>query len=421
VRRGEGLRADAVRVLAGLLAAVLSACTAAGSDAGPGTPTVVENEAPALGGERAWKVDSVPVLTVGAGDRRAEAGDTLYEFNDINGAKLLADGRIVVAVMGSHVLRFFDKSGTFVGSAGRKGDGPGEFRQILELFRIRGDTLVVADHDYDLETFAPDGKYVDDRRSRRAREAQVRSAVALDDGTLYAVEFSHLEPEGALRRRMLRLMRLDSRSGELDSIGTFPGILHTKRVPGRPDRNVGFMPTAVFGALGDSLVTGNSSRYELELRSRDGKLLRTIRRAWDAPPVTDDLKARFRDHYLNRPGEGGRPFSDSWKRQQQPFLDSDPFPPTLPAFLGVIVSRERDVWVQQYDVQSLFRQTWSIGTQSLDVPSNWDVFSSDGRWLTTVELPARFTLLDVAGDRLLGLVQNEDEEQGIRVLRLVKP
>jgi hypothetical protein len=403
------------------MAAVLSACTAAGSDAGPGTPTVVENEAPALGGERAWKVDSVPVLTVGAGDRRAEAGDTLYEFNDINGAKLLADGRIVVAVMGSHVLRFFDKSGTFVGSAGRKGDGPGEFRQILGLYLMRGDTIVVSDDHYDLEWFTPEGASIREGPARRAADWRSQTVGVLDDGRVIGVEFSHIETAGRVNHRMLLVLSLDTRSGAVDSLAVVPGIRHTAHIPGLGYDNVKFTPGAFFVALGDSLVTANSATYEFAVRSPAGGASRVVRRRWTADLVTPELKERHRHYYVNMLGENRKPAPQALRRQRERLLAVDPYPDSLPAFQELLASRDGDLWVQRYEIESTLHQAFSIGNQAVDVPAIWDVFDRSGRWLTTVELPARFTLLDVAGDRLLGLVQNEDEEQGIRVLRLVKP
>jgi hypothetical protein len=137
--------------------------------------------------------------------------------------------------------------------------------------------------------------------------------------------------------------------------------------------------------------------------------------------VTPDLRARHRVLFLDQLADGRWMPSPALRRQRERILAADPYPDSLPAFQAIIASHEGELWVQRYEIQSTFRQTARVGTQSLDVPATWDVFSRAGRWLTTVELPARFTLLDVAGDRLLGLVQNEDEEQGVRVLRLVKP
>lgn len=384
--------------------------------------TLIESDAPTLPPDRAWRVETAPVLTIGAGDSRASAGDTVYEFHEINGAKLLGDGRIVVAVMGSHALRFFDDEGAYLGAAGRYGDGPGEFRQIMGLFRIRGDTLVVSDNLVELDWFSGRGESVPTRRRPRDEAAFNSSVAVLDNGTAFELEFSRHEAQGRHRRRILRVMRVDRRSGRTDSVAAVPGILNAGVAPGRLGENtVAFSPRPHFVTIGDTLVIGSSDRPELELRDPAGGLLRRIRWVLPAMPVSAALKRDWKEHYLHRNDEQGVAFTTAWRRQQQPFLDSDPFPDSLPSILAIVASREGELWVQRYDARSVFRQTWSVGTQSLDVPAVWDVLARDGRWLTTVELPARFSLLDVAGDRLLGLIQNDDEEQGIRVLKLVKP
>lgn len=89
--------------------AVVLLVAACGDDArdvrAPAGSVVVVNEAPRLDSTRAWRLQEAPVLTIGAGDPRAAAGDTLHTFNDVVGASLLGDGRIVVADMGSSSLR----------------------------------------------------------------------------------------------------------------------------------------------------------------------------------------------------------------------------------------------------------------------------------------------------------------------------
>lgn len=379
---------------------------------------MTENQAPTLEGARVWRAAPEPLLTIGAGGERALAGDTLYEFTDIAGGQLLADGRVVVAVMGASTLRFYDSTGRFERSAGRKGAGPGEFRQILALYRMRGDTLAVNDHYLELDWFGPDGRSIRRGRASRDEFAQLQTVSLLEDGTYFGIEMSHREPSGRFTRRMLTLLRVDVTRGTVDTVATLPGILESSRAPGFEPQPVIFTPTHHFAALDDSLITANSATYELFVRSRDGPIGRTIRRAWTGTAVDERLKEEYKEYHLTRPGA---PLSARWRRQQERWFSLDPYADTYPAFQRILTSHEGDIWVQRYEPRSVFRRNWSLAAQWSDESSTWDVFARSGRWQTTVELPARYTLLDVRGDRLLGLTVNDDEEEGVQVLRLLRP
>jgi hypothetical protein len=382
---------------------------------------VVDNARPMLDEPMAWRVDSVAVLTLGAGSPREETSDTLSEFNDIVGARFLSDGRIVVAVMGAHALRFYDAEGNFVNAAGREGDGPGEFRQILKLFRMRGDTLAVNDNHVEVDWFDANGVALRRGRARRDGNVQLQSVAMLESGTYFGVVAAGTKPVGRLQQRQVGLIRVRPERGDVDSVAVLPGILETRLAQGVPPQVAVFTPQFLIAALGDSLVTASSGAYELYVRGADGGVGRTIRRQVDGTPVSADLKERYRAYLLDRRDENGQPFPVRWRRQQERFLATDPFADTLPRIQALLVSHEGQIWVARYAVASEFRRNWSVGTQWLDEPVSWDVFEREGRWLTTITVPPRFTPLDVRGDRMLGLVANDDQEQGVRVLRIVKP
>src|SRR5690606_16568229 len=160
----------------------------------------------------------------------------------------LADGRVVIAVMGSSVLRFFDASGRFVRSAGRNGGGPGEFRQIMALYRMRGDTLAVNDNLTEIDWSAPDGRSIRRGRSSRDEFSQLETVALLGDGTYFGIKMSHHEPGGRLVRRMLTLIRVEPATGAVDSIAPLPGILETPRLPGQSPSQVAFTPNVHFAA-----------------------------------------------------------------------------------------------------------------------------------------------------------------------------
>jgi hypothetical protein len=76
--------------------------------------------------------------------------------------KVLSDGTIVLFDRGSIQLRFYDRSGKFLRSAGREGDGPGEFRRGTSLVGVLpGDSLVLEDvfAKRRVSIFTPSGDY----------------------------------------------------------------------------------------------------------------------------------------------------------------------------------------------------------------------------------------------------------------------
>ncbi|HEX7089282.1 MAG TPA: hypothetical protein VF192_04060 [Longimicrobiales bacterium] len=88
-----------------------------------------------------WTVSETPRRRHGA-----EGQGPSHELYQVRGAYRLSDGRLVVANAGSRELRFYDGTGEYLGSAGRKGEEPGEFRWIDSLFVVADDSLVVVEN-----------------------------------------------------------------------------------------------------------------------------------------------------------------------------------------------------------------------------------------------------------------------------------
>lgn len=93
----------------------------------------------ALGQER-WTVDARPVL-----DIRAESASGDHQFHSPAGAVRLRNGTIVVADAHGGMVAFFGKRGELLRSAGREGNGPGEFRHVAWLAQCGGDSVFVWD------------------------------------------------------------------------------------------------------------------------------------------------------------------------------------------------------------------------------------------------------------------------------------
>jgi hypothetical protein len=71
--------------------------------------------------------------------------------------------------------------------------------------------------------------------------------------------------------------------------------------------------------------------------------------------------------------------------------------------------------------RSVFRTPGPVRTQTMAVATRWDVIDANGRWITTVDLPERFTPVEIGADYVAGPARDEDEVEQVLVYRLRKP
>jgi hypothetical protein len=124
---------------------------------------------------------------------------------------------------------------------------------------------------------------------------------------------------------------------------------------------------------------------------------------------------------MNMPGEDGRPMPPAMKARMMQSLERAVYADRLPSFGKMIADKAGNLWVQQYDYRSIFYTPGPVRTQTMAVASKWFVIDPRGRWLTTVDLPARFTPVEIGADYVAGLARDEDEIEQVRVYRLLKP
>jgi hypothetical protein len=87
-----------------------------------------------------WKVGPRPLTVIGA-----SGGGPEQELSGVTSAVRLPDGRVAVANNSPLEVRVYSASGALVSRAGRRGEGPGEFRGRITLHPHSGDSLLVFD------------------------------------------------------------------------------------------------------------------------------------------------------------------------------------------------------------------------------------------------------------------------------------
>lgn len=382
---------------------------------------IVLNTQPILPAARAWRLDPKPTLEIGGPDQKT-AGDTLYEFNLVMGIVRFADGRIAVGVQGASAIRFYDATGKFLKAAGRRGQGPGEFRQIMKVRMTRGDTLFVTDLG-EVEYFTGRGEFVRQGASRSARAGNfIYPGAVFADGSYAGVDWNDRRPPPTGRAiRALPLLHVSADGSKIDSLGMTPareGVFDGQSPFGR---EVVFASGRVLESDGQRLFSALPATYEIEELTRAGKVVRLIRRDAPRAPVTSAAKDAYRARVTSSPGEDGRPMPPAMQARREQMLAQAVFADHFPAFSALLADRAGNLWVQRFDYRMTFYRPGPVSTMTIAAPTTWDVFDTRGRWLCAVEMPERFTPLEIGADYVAGLARDRDEIEIVRVYRLAKP
>lgn len=376
---------------------------------------VITNAAPLLPAAAAWRLESAPFLQVGG-----LSADSLDEVDLVMGVGRLGDGRWAVAVQASSAVRFYDARGRFTGHAGRKGDGPGEFPQILGMQVLRGDTLLVVDNT-GIQYFSAEGRFVRQGAGRRRAAGYVYPKVVLEDGSYVGVSDPGGIPPAGRARPVAVLRRVSADGARSDSILT---VEWAEQVfDGRRPYGifVVFGSATVLGGGAQRLLLGSPTRPEIAEHAPSGALRRLIRLARERTPVTGTHQEAYRAYRRAAPGEDGRDLSPAMREFVERQLERVVFAEALPFFGSILTDGAGHTWAQRYDYRQEFRTPGPVRTQTMAVPSVWDVIDGSGRWLCTVEMPARFTPLEIGVDYVAGLSRDEDDVEYVRAYRLVKP
>lgn len=361
--------------------------------------TIVQNSRPLWDGAGPWRVVEHPTLSIGSAEGPEE--NQLYRVID---ATRLEDGRIAIANLGSHEVRFYDADGRFRSASGGEGRGPGEFSS-MGLLWIARDSLLV----YDLNSgmrisvFTLDGEFV--RSFVLDRTTDGRFVVPVDlfsNGrvlTLVARRDQEISSGLALDTALLLTYTPEGRLA--DTLGWFPEDERylVKQVDIVASTRRPFGLAAQRAMWGERMYFGSSATYEIGLYAMDGTLERLIRAPLANPPVT----AAERAEYERRQLENRSRTAPIWREIQRQIE----LPDTKPAYGKLLVDAAGNLWVADY-------------AREREQLNHWNVFDADGRWLGPVDTPAAMIVYEIGRDYVLGLWQDDLEIEYVRLHELVK-
>ncbi|HSR41508.1 MAG TPA: 6-bladed beta-propeller [Longimicrobiales bacterium] len=349
-----------------------------------------------------WSVGSEPTLSIGVLEGAPEE-----ELHQVAGAARLSDGRLAILDAGTDRLRVFGPDGAFLHEVGGPGEGPGEFVDPTLAGRL-GDTLLV----YDLRLRRLTRVHPDDGPGASIPVPADGGGFpvprgVLADGTVIfggGMYFSSADgfPSGVVRTPSpFRSVSPDGRVAA--RFGEFPGAEMFARVD-----DGGFMARSLpFGritvaAASDSLVwIGTADAWQLEVYDPSGRLVRLQRLAAPRRPVTSAMvDALLRDAVEGVDDEDEeRALRELWAEMPPADL--------VPPYDDLVVGRPGSLWVRDHRLPGRER----VG---------WTVFAPAGHAVGRLELPSRWSLLEVGDDELVVRAPDDLGVERVRVYPLVR-
>ena len=379
---GNAIRWSGARIVAaGMGAILLAAWGTNGSGERRGQPKE--------GTEQDARIDTVPLLTIGD-----DPHDPLHR---VSGALLVGDTLIIAQ---SASLRFYDRrSGQFLLRAGRRGDGPGEYREISSLHRV-GERLYTYDF-FSRRVTVWDLSGALERTVDIGYWAPYRTpdlvGVFGDGSFLFAAEFrDHGNPARSpmFRRNVMVLGRYDLDGLLVDSLGYYLGPERYVAPNERGGQTYGQPPPfgrgSSAGVIGDEFYILDNKVAMIPVFDTAGALVREI--GPDTPPdplrISREDRRRFAD------------FDD---------IDRDDLPRFYPFYSWGSAVVGGTIWIQDY----LDRER--------DQGTGWTVYSHEGEQLRRVTTGERLKILAVSGDVAVVVHYGGWDVETVQLRRIVSP
>lgn len=374
---------------------------------------IVESASPAWAAGMGWEVADSPKVRIGVIEGAPE-----YLFSNIEGALLLAGGRLAVADRGSSQVRFYGADGTYERFAGGPGGGPGELGYIRGLGRCGADSVYVFELNYNNVVFTSDGQYVREGRPWDvAAEAERPYELACNDRGFYAaVGWAIRDPQAP----SIGFHRAEAPAWILAPVGAAPneplarvpgaGLVMTARLgPVLSSERLGtargsgphpFGRAARISVTDDGIYLGTGENFEVRRYAFDGSLAAIIRWAGHDVTIRDEDIAAYRETLLASAEEARRP---AIERQLMEMEN----PPQFPTYVAMLVDAGGNLWLQRF-------------RRPADVVQEWTVLSPDGALLGSVRMPDGLSVTDIGEDVVLGVHRDGLGVERVQVHSLLK-
>lgn len=344
---------------------------------------------------------SSPVVVIGGYDERAG-----HALDDVVDATRLSDGRIVVAQQRSAELRVFSAEGAYLTTWGGEGEGPGELQHILDVQRLRGDTLVVLSARPGVTVYDSTGSFV--RSTRLSTYSGDFIPCRIGEGNWRILPDGHL---GTILEDNFGALSGGCPPTPSDGWRT-SGLVARRSVPNPTLDTVGLVPATertgtnyrVFG--GSLLVAWAPERAYLGDTTADSILVTNLRgdRIGAIPAPFDAVAIPLSSMEQERRSQVVGPGVVRWG-------DSYQYPTHFPRFGRLLVDAEGYLWVMAYPVADSPIESWRLdrpyGDYVEEGGSRWAVVDSTGARVASLRTPPGLFVFEIGADEVLGLVKDD--------------
>lgn len=359
--------------------------------------------------DESWTVEQD--LVIGTAE-----GEAHFQFGQISGLDVDADGRIYVMDQQASEVRVFDDDGAFVLAMGQAGAGPGELSQGAgPVFVGPGDTVAVPDIvQQRITRYTPTGETAASHPLPMTGGIAARWMEDRDHTLVQQAVVMQFPGQEEVEPRNLLLRRAPS-GAILDTLLELPVSRTVSFAGGQP--SITLFESEPMWAIDHEgrIYWGVNSEYSLKVHSADGELERILARDHERRPVTSSDQTEYR-----------RIIEGLWRDQgmnaQALAMMSQAlnFAEFYPAYANLMAGPGGTLWIQRIQTPD---EVMELG-DAFDIQdmgsATWDVFDPDGRLLGAVRMPPRFNPLLFQEDVIYGVLRDDLDVQYVARMRIVR-
>lgn len=356
----------------------------------------------------AWRVEEV--LSIGSVE-----GDIVYQFGQIAGVDVDADGNLYVADTQAQDVRVFDPEGNHLRTLGGPGSGPGEMGLGVTGVFVVGDRILVPDlGNQRIDLFSLDGTSLGSQRLDLASGGVPLRWDAYTGGRLIVQKRAINTGDSTVAPRGDPLVTVTEEGVPPDTVAVLPPGQSFQLSSARPQVRI-FEPEPVWDASPDGrILTAINSGWRLEVWGADGSLERIVTRPFERKPVSDRDKRVIMDAIRELARQQGAP-PEAMEALSQIYQIGDHFP----AFASLALGPQGSLWVQRVrSGDELAGEDETFDVQDIG-STEWGVFDAEGRYLGTVTFPGRYQPIRAIGDLFYGVARDELDVQSLKVYRVI--
>jgi hypothetical protein len=304
-----------------------------------------------------------------------------FTFQDITHLIVDDDENIYASDSKAAFIKVFDKSGNYLRTIGKKGQGPGEFVYPFEILVMPQGELMVNDlNQLRVHFFSLDGKFL--RQFSSSTMAMFRRPRVDSEGHIIVGHVNVGDPVETV------LKKLDS---DLNPVLT----LATRPVVSKPPTNFEYFEVRrstnlVWDiAMEDNIVWGVFDKYEIFVNNPEGKLIRKIVREYDGIGINKEEEEKLIKAWF-----GNNPVPPQMTIK---------FPKVYPPFFRFTCDEEGRIFAQTYEKTEDEEEYY------------YDVFDSEGKYIVRISLKYR---PHVWKNKKLYMI--EENEEGFQIVKRYK-